>query len=323
MKERNISIDFLKCFAALLITNSHMGILYGNYNFLATGGCIGDVLFFFCSGFTLFLKPMEGIRQFPNWYKRRINRIYPTIIAVAILGCLFFETHWDMIDIILSRRYWFVSCIMLYYVAIFFVGSYFKDKILHISILVALGTAVWFYFACQTPNFSMYSGHYIRWLLFFVFMLFGAKVGTLTESIKSKPVADICLLILNIACFYTLFIAGMRFKNVVFLQYFSFIPLLYAMYYFYKVGISHWIVILYRNKIGYFLIRFIGGLCLEIYMVQHFLFTDKMNSIFPLNIIVMFIIIFVVAYFTRCLSRFISQTFKDTPYEWKKIVSLY
>lgn len=58
--ERNISIDILKCFAALLITNSHMNMLYGDYRFLATGGCIGDVLFFFCSGFTLFLKPMGG-----------------------------------------------------------------------------------------------------------------------------------------------------------------------------------------------------------------------------------------------------------------------
>lgn len=37
MKERNISIDILKCFAAILITNSHMGILYGNYSVLATG----------------------------------------------------------------------------------------------------------------------------------------------------------------------------------------------------------------------------------------------------------------------------------------------
>lgn len=321
MKERNISIDLLKCFAALLITNSHMQLLYGNYSFLATGGCIGDVLFFFCSGFTLFLKPMEGIKQFPDWYKRRINRIYPTLLAVAILGCLFFEVHWDMIDIVLARRYWFVSCIMLYYVAIFFVGSYFKNRIFIISVLVALGTAVWFYYVYQTPGFSMYGGHYIRWLLFFVFMLLGAKMGTMANKIKSKPITDFCFLLLSIAAFYALFIGGMRLKNLAVIQYFSFLPLLSAMYYFYKVGASRWAERLYKSKTGNFFIRFIGGLCLEIYMVQRFLFTDKMNSIFPLNIIIMFIIIFIVAYLTRCLARFISQTFKDSPYEWKKIVS--
>ena len=46
MKERIISIDILKFFAALLITNSHMELLYGKYSILATGGAIGDVLFF-------------------------------------------------------------------------------------------------------------------------------------------------------------------------------------------------------------------------------------------------------------------------------------
>lgn len=54
MKERDISIDILKFIAAILITNSHMELLYSKYSFLATGGAIGDVLFFFCSGFTLF-----------------------------------------------------------------------------------------------------------------------------------------------------------------------------------------------------------------------------------------------------------------------------
>ena len=54
MKQRNISIDILKCFAALIITNSHMDILYPKFGALATGGAIGDALFFFCSGFTLF-----------------------------------------------------------------------------------------------------------------------------------------------------------------------------------------------------------------------------------------------------------------------------
>ncbi|MCS3022969.1 hypothetical protein NXW75_01405 [Bacteroides xylanisolvens] len=29
--------------------------------------------------------------NFPNWYKRRINRIYPTIIMWALLSSLFFD----------------------------------------------------------------------------------------------------------------------------------------------------------------------------------------------------------------------------------------
>ena len=324
MKERNISIDFLKCLAAILITNSHMGLLYGKYSFLATGGCIGDVLFFFCSGFTLFLKPMEGIRQFPNWYKQRINRIYPSLFAVAILSCLFFHIHWSLADVLLAQKYWFVSCIMLYYVAIYFVGLYLQNKINLIAVLVAIGTAIWFYAICRTPGFSMYSPEYtIRWLLFFIFMLFGAKLGTIAQNIVSKPFADICFLLLSIACFYAMFIAGIRIERLLVLQYVSFIPLLVAVYYFYKVGSSPWVKKLYESKVGKFFIRFVGGLCLEIYMVQFYLFTDKLNNIFPLNIILIFVLIVVVAYLVRCLARFISQTFKDAPYDWKKMVSLY
>lgn len=38
VKQRDISIDVLKFFAVLLITNSHMELLYGKYSMLATGG---------------------------------------------------------------------------------------------------------------------------------------------------------------------------------------------------------------------------------------------------------------------------------------------
>lgn len=38
LKQRDIGIDILKFFAVLLITNSHMELLYGKYSMLATGG---------------------------------------------------------------------------------------------------------------------------------------------------------------------------------------------------------------------------------------------------------------------------------------------
>lgn len=78
---RNISIDILKFLAVLFITNSHMDLLYGEYSYLATGGAIGDALFFFISGFTIFLG--REYKDFSNYYKRRINRIYPTVFCMG------------------------------------------------------------------------------------------------------------------------------------------------------------------------------------------------------------------------------------------------
>ena len=71
------------------------------------------------------------------------------------------------------------------------------------------------------------------------------------------------------------------------------------------------------------IIRFISGLCLEIYLVQYNLFTDKLNNIFPLNLLVIFSTILVTAYLLRCLSRIWSQTFKDGDYDWRDVTKLY
>lgn len=58
--DRNIGLDILKFIAAFMITNCHLDVMYGKYSILATGGWVGDALFFFCSGFALFLKPVGG-----------------------------------------------------------------------------------------------------------------------------------------------------------------------------------------------------------------------------------------------------------------------
>lgn len=63
----------------------------------------------------------------------------------------------------------------------------------------------------------------------------------------------------------------------------------------------------------------IGGLCLEIYIVQPSIITDKFNNIFPLNLIIIFIAIVISAYVLKCLSRIWSQTFKDGDYDLAKI----
>lgn len=83
---RDISIDILKFLAVFLIINSHMDICYPpKYSILATGGAIGDVLFLFASGFTLFMGRMD---DFANWYKRRINRIFPSAFVCGMVASL-------------------------------------------------------------------------------------------------------------------------------------------------------------------------------------------------------------------------------------------
>lgn len=86
MKDRDYSIDILKFLAVFLIINSHMDALYVKYGMLATGGAIGDVLFLFASGYTLLLSKRN--LSFANWYKRRINRIYPSVFVCVLVGAV-------------------------------------------------------------------------------------------------------------------------------------------------------------------------------------------------------------------------------------------
>lgn len=124
VKKRDVSVDILKFFAVILITNSHMAHLYVKFSALATGGAIGDVFFFFCSGFTLFLSKQ---RRFDNYYKRRINRIYPTVFMWALLASVLFNNKDNMQEIIIWGGGWFVTCIMIYYVVLYFIRRFVFD----------------------------------------------------------------------------------------------------------------------------------------------------------------------------------------------------
>ena len=71
------------------------------------------------------------------------------------------------------------------------------------------------------------------------------------------------------------------------------------------------------------MIMTVGGLCLESYLIQGALFTDKMNFIWPLNLFVIILIILFCSYVVRCMARLFAQTFRTEDYEWRKIISIY
>lgn len=178
-KRRDYSIDLLKCFAALIITWSHFEKPLGNYAVLATGGAFGDALFFFCSGYTLFLG--RNVNGFFNWYKNRINRIYPTVFAWALLRSLIFESKSDnMLYVIMYGGGFFVSCIMIFYVLFYFIKLYASHRLLlMLGISLVITCSSFFVFdvsdqsVCYRCMFSMY----------FCIMLLG---GILGKRLKEK-----------------------------------------------------------------------------------------------------------------------------------------
>lgn len=315
-KQRDISIDILKFIAAIAITNSHMGLLYGDYSALATGGAIGDGLFFFASGYTLFLGRMG---RFDNWYKRRINRIYPTVFAWAALAAACFGRHNDMIYTLIHGGGWFVTCIMIYYVVLYMVRWRMMGH-LKLAFLLAAGVVMVWYVAMDPPfGFNIYGGTYFKWGHYFLFMLLGAMIGVSGCTRRFSLVRDGIKLVGCIVAYYGMLVVSRRIGMLQHLELASLIPLLGIVYYLYKLCNSSSMKRLYYNRYTGAVIRFVGGLCLEIYLVQYSLFTDKMNNLFPLNLFVMFLIIVAVAYVLRCLARVFQQTFRTENYQWQEV----
>lgn len=335
---RNIGVDILKFVAILLIINCHMDILYVKFSFLSTGGAIGDALFFFCSGFTLFLKPIRsGLENFANWYKKRFNRIYPTVLATAIIKCTFFDGNSDINSIFIKGGGWFVTCIMIYYVAIYLIGCTKNvKKTIYIALgLTLVGSIIWFYLLDRPIDFNVYKsgntlqgiddpkeGGYLKWLIYFLYMLIGTFVGLKSKTIIPDGKKDLVMFIVSVILFYAFYLIPRKIYDLSYLQIFSCIPLIYVCYYMYKLCISNTAKKLFSGAKAYRFMRIVGGLCLESYLIQFVLFTDKMNSIFPLNLLIMLVIILIAAYLLRCFSRLILQSFREEPYDWRKIIDL-
>lgn len=344
--ERNKAIDLLKFFAVLLIVNSHFDEQYVCCKELATGGAIGDALFFFCSGYTLFL---GRLGRFDAWYKRRVRRIYPSVIALAFITALVF---WHEIPFLLAMFYnagWFVGCIMIYYALLYVVRQFVMDKMKWVygiaitivlvwyalfiepirSNIAALGDGInWLVFCHPMDKIWIYQWNYFKWGFFFLFMLMGANLGMkeITRNAEMQKLSMLKPLVGLVCCTFAFYALPLLIQVYPILKctlILSLIPLAGICYYLYELCKCKAVQrLLDVKKLG-IIISAIGGLCLEIYLVQPYGRTTALNNIFPLNLLILFIFIVLLAYLCRTMGRFLQQTFSsEDGYDWSAIFKI-
>lgn len=325
-KQRDISIDLIKFLAVLFIINSHADMCYPKFSALATGGAIGDALFLFCSGYTLF---WGGLKRFDNWYKRRVNRIYPSVFACLIVSAIIGKLTFESLNLVKLGGSSFVLAIMIYYVLLYCVQKWFINRIPWVIGATAVVTLVayWFFpYKYEVSNKGLYGiTTLFRWIPYFAMMLMGAWLGLKTKRGEMQVKTtwkDPVLMIACLVVFYGIQFMAKKVHAVAPWQIVTVPFLAGIVYYFWRCCNAEWLRKVYGTKIGNWLIMAIGGLCLESYLIQFSLFTDKLNFLFPLNIPLMMLIILVVSYVCRCLARIISQTFRTEDYEWRKVFSI-
>jgi peptidoglycan/LPS O-acetylase OafA/YrhL len=150
----------LLALAALLITNSHLERFYPSRLF-AGDGLLGNSIFFMVAGMGVTLSALGRQRSFPDYYWRRIVRIYPTVILVVTIFILGLGGKWrewgwrDYLATYLFPTPWaFVAHIMVYYVVLYpFLRAPSKRVFgWMLLLLVPMFACVWFRDAPTTPD---------------------------------------------------------------------------------------------------------------------------------------------------------------------------
>ena len=321
VRKRDITIDWIKFIAVFLIINSHADIMYPHLKILATGGAIGDCFFLFSSGFTLFSGKQA---DFGSYYKRRISRIYPSVF-VAVLFVHFIRARYQ-VSLFEFIGKPFIQAIMIYYIVLFFIRKYAIKKIKPILVFVGIVSLVfyifWFPYKYDTSSKGLYGiATYYRWIPYFGAMLIGAYMGKNKESFNYNIRVDGLLLMACLILFYSIQYVAKIYRPIAPLQIVTLIPLMGIVVYMYKCCNNSLFKRIYQHKNGNFIVMSVGGLCLESYLIQGCLFTTKMNSIWPLNLFIITVVILISAYFVRCCARTFLQTFQTECYNWKKVFS--
>lgn len=153
-------------------------------------------------------------------------------------------------------------------------------------------------------------------------MLMGAFIGAKHVVLKpSKLWRDAGLTVLFIGLHFGILLACTLSKSFCPYQMISLVPLMGTCIYMYKLCQVDLFKRLMVSKAG-FVIQVIAGLCLESYIVQHLLFTDKMNAIFPLNILIIMVAVLMLAYVVRTIGRIFKQIFEKEDFRWKEAFRL-
>ena len=310
-------ISFLRFIAMLLITNSHFGGLYPEgLSGLATGGTIGNALFMFCSGYTLYFSLMKlkktevlkpKIRMFSDWYLKRILRIFPSVwifrvFQILALGVSF---QWSMLYL---PGYWFLNAIIVFYMLFYIVIKNFNTRLPSVFVILFICFLILFFIQ---PNYSTEfiiekTGHpyKIHWFYYFAIMLFGAYIAKNKELYFEKHKFGWFKLLLFVGAYYC--VKGL----LIHFELFSFqfiVPFLLFPVMKYFVAVSNDITNLKNYKRFEKSIVFLSNITLDVYISQFFIISYMNKMQFPVGFILAWLLIFICGLLLYLSSKKLNQ----------------
>ena len=185
--------QFLRAVAILLVVNSHLDHYYP-ISHMATGGAIGNSLFFFLSAFGVYISQRNKRRSFKEFIGDRISRIYPSMWTVLVFismplmiffGKLGSDTIMTFVGSFFDPPFWFLQALLLYYLLghhLTVVENATKQRLL-IFLYFGGFTLLYFLLYLSWVDLSVWSVEKTPFdrIHYFIVFLFGIFVGTRNE----------------------------------------------------------------------------------------------------------------------------------------------
>ena len=165
---------------------------------------------------------------------------------------------------------------------------------------------------------------YFHYVCHFSVMVMGGLCYLLRDKVKcSSIMRDMLWMIVSFIAYFVILKIG---KGAMGIRYYSqitaLIPLHTFVYYLYKVASYSWCDKAFHSLVLGRVMSWIAALTLEVYIVQFAFITNQFNSIFPLNVLLVFAIIVLAAYLLKVMTSLFLAVLSKEDLEWKEIVRL-
>lgn len=295
-------IYWLKALAVILITNSHYADIWP-VSAMAAGGHWGNCLFFLVSGFCL----CHMKDSFPKWYTKRIVRIYPVLWIAVIINLLvgFFSIRSVSVFIqcfLYPTSYHFIASIMLLYILFYLVRKIqgrtgLKTKSVLLITIAVFAIVYLFWFDKSYYHIDRVEENWVRFQFWFSMML-GVWLRERYDAIEPQiPSAEWIVFGVLFVGYFAGKVLVSRYQSLSMVQFLS--PALLVMLVYHTA-----LIFIKLEKRGVFastpkanqIAQFLASITLEVYLVQNVIVQRLSYLVFPLNLMVVTVLIVVHAW---------------------------
>lgn len=289
------NLDFLKVIAVLLIVNSHMEPIYP-ISSLATGGALGNSLFFIISGYLA-----RDKRKDIKFFVQFILKLYiPLYIVTLISG---FDNDKELFEqLIWPTNYWFIGAIVLFYfiytllekISIF--NNYYIFAIIMVLIYLiiyvfVLDTSIWI---IETPGLNSLSSSF-KLVYYFLIMVTGGFLRYKNFSVKEAKFARKGWIV-SILLMYASKVAMGKIQFLMHIQFLSQLCTFIFAVCIMIASVDSVIIKKIEKNLSFVKVtRYVSSISLEIYLVQFIIINFVSRYSFPINVFLSVFLIFLFA----------------------------